>query len=466
MIMEYKYYRELKHNYLIVKKENADTAEERYQYRIAESGRIRGLIPCSLRSINGESYYYYEIGSMQPIRDRFGTSKMDHAQLTALLADLKNLLLELSDFLLGQEGLVFNAANIYTDLSSGSFKFMYCPFFDEEKSFSSFTMDLLSLVDEQDDKATDLIYRICEESTTREDFVYELLEECLRAEEEEDNKEQAVDAFGDFGTAEDFFSGDADAEEEDDVKAHGSRMKRAKRRLSGKAELLFSLMFGLLLAAMVYIRMNYILSSQENMLSILVMILSAITGGAALVCGFMDIKKARDESRTDAASGQGAGRGKDMVSTDDDFLEEDTEDFRIETEHVSFKRPAAGKSIRVTGSFSSEAPAFGETVVLDEVRTEGIALFSRNLDKTVRIPLEKLPLTIGKMAGCVDRALDDASVSMIHCRLERDADGIAVRDLGSTNGTFKNGERLRPQERAIIDEGDEIRIGRVCFDCR
>ena len=39
-------------------------------------------------------------------------------------------------------------------------------------------------------------------------------------------------------------------------------------------------------------------------------------------------------------------------------------------------------------------------------------------------------------------------------------------DLGSTNGTFKNGVRLSPKEKNYIEEGDEIKIGRVCFDCR
>jgi hypothetical protein len=62
--MEYKYYRELRHNYLIVKKEGEEADGDRYRYRIAESGRIHGLLPCSERNVNGECYYYYEIGSM------------------------------------------------------------------------------------------------------------------------------------------------------------------------------------------------------------------------------------------------------------------------------------------------------------------------------------------------------------------------------------------------------------------
>ena len=107
-----------------------------------------------------------------------------------------------------------------------------------------------------------------------------------------------------------------------------------------------------------------------------------------------------------------------------------------------------------------------ETVVLDREDSTELALFSRNLDKTVRIPLQSLPLTIGKMEGCVDMILTDPSISRMHCRIEGNNGRASIRDLGSTNGTFKNGLRLRQQESVFIDEGDEIRIGRVCFDCR
>ncbi len=541
--MEYKYYRELKHNYLIVKKEGEEADGDRYRYRIAESGRIRGLIPCSERNVNGESYYYYEIGSMQTIRDRFAVSKMSFEQLGRLLQDIKNVLIELSDFLLGQEGIVFNTGNIYTDYNTGEFKLMYCPFFDEEKSFEEFAMDLLSLVDEQDQRAADLVYRLCEGSSYKGDFVYELLEECLQADAGEDEVEDEAaptQLRPDLDDAWEDTALDENLSEPDKTSGHpglkNSGLKRAGKRLSGKLQLLFSLMFFALLGVMVYIRMNYILSSEENMLSIFVMLVSAVTGVIALVGGFREMKVARNYAEDNLESGIGkdviSGNGKSLknssdkiekgkggflfknkkeasaattsaANSDDDFFGAGFEDFREEktagSRVVSFTKyqmpqtvapavngnPTYGfraatnnthflnlnsyskKPIRVTGSFTKEDNFGGETIVLDQERTEGLALFSRNLDKTIRIPLDKLPITIGKMEGCVDMAVSDPSVSRIHCRFEQGSDStICIRDLGSTNGSFKNGLRLTPQQTVTFGEGDEIRIGRVCFDCR
>ena len=84
--MEYRYYRELKHNYLIVKEEeNAKEKLASYQARILEKGKLSGIIPCNMRVINNENYLYYEINSMQSLRDRFAVRGMDYQQLTKLL---------------------------------------------------------------------------------------------------------------------------------------------------------------------------------------------------------------------------------------------------------------------------------------------------------------------------------------------------------------------------------------------
>ena len=454
--MEYRYYRELKHNYLILEAPEKETEDERYQYKILESGRIKNLVPCTLRNINGEKYYYYEINSMQSLKDRFGAGKMDYDKLTKLLMDIRGLMDGLSEFLLGQEGLVFNLQSVYTDLSGGNFKFIYCPFHDEKKSFSDFALELLEIVDEDDKMATDLIYKLCEESANLGDFIYEVIDnvtEDTKEEIENDDPPEKVELMTADPWEEEIRKDDEESPDEPD-----SRLKRANKRLSGKIQLFFSLMFMLLVGAMVYIRMNYILSSEENVLSVAVMVISAITGAVALIGGFKEMKK---DTPTKDASKQ--DDGEDEYEDEDLY---DTDDLLEQEEIRPSNTTAAAKVYKRTESFSKNSKSAGETVVLDAEINPEPALFSRNLDRTVRIPLINLPITIGKMEECVDMMLSDPSISRMHCRIEEENGRPAVRDLGSTNGTYRNGLRLKPQESVIIEEGDEIRIGRVCFDCR
>jgi hypothetical protein len=60
-----------------------------------------------------------------------------------------------------------------------------------------------------------------------------------------------------------------------------------------------------------------------------------------------------------------------------------------------------------------------------------------------------------------DIQLVDSSVSRHHVEIRVQPDGILVRDLGSSNGTFINDGRLVPNTDALVRPGDRLRIGNV-----
>jgi hypothetical protein len=66
---------------------------------------------------------------------------------------------------------------------------------------------------------------------------------------------------------------------------------------------------------------------------------------------------------------------------------------------------------------------------------------------------------IGRSEGC-ELVLDDDYVSQTHARLNHRSDGVWIlEDLGSTNGTFVNAERITVP--TIVGVDDVIRIGEV-----
>ena len=54
--------------------------------------------------------------------------------------------------------------------------------------------------------------------------------------------------------------------------------------------------------------------------------------------------------------------------------------------------------------------------------------------------------------------MDHESISRRHAEIAVGAQGLAVRDLGSANGTFVDGERV---EKSKIKAGVEVRFGEV-----
>jgi hypothetical protein len=79
------------------------------------------------------------------------------------------------------------------------------------------------------------------------------------------------------------------------------------------------------------------------------------------------------------------------------------------------------------------------------------------LDGVRRVELDGTRLSVGKGPGN-DIVLDDATVSRLHASLEAFGEGWCVNDLGSSNGTFVNGDRIWGASR--LRHGDEIRLGR------
>ena len=452
--MEHRYYRDLKHSYVIVDvNEEAGDRNCRYQQKVLESKRVKRFLPCSLRQINNEQFLYYDVTSMMSMEDRFAVKKMNYSQVKCFLTDLKNMLLSMSEFLLGEEGIVFNMGSIFANLSSDEFNFMFFPYSEDNPKFADFCEDLLEFVDYEDEKASSLIYNLCDRIKEDGAMLLDVIKSVLSGDEEEEKAAEAsLEVMEEKFSYDDSFDDEYEEEcvEESTV---GNRMKMSKEILGGKVQLLFSFLFVAVIAAVMYIRMNFVLSDEENLLSMGVLLVSGVTGVIALLSGMRDIRKARENFR----------KGETVVKTDD--LDEYEEEFEEDT----YRNP-----IRITASFKEKEeersvrklPKEEETVVLMDEEEEGMTLYSRNLDKTARIELDKLPVVVGKMEGCVDNIISDSSVSRIHCKFVSDGDRVAVMDLGSTNGTFKNGVKLSPKVKTYLEEGDEIKIGRVIFDCR
>src|SRR5829696_3500217 len=68
-------------------------------------------------------------------------------------------------------------------------------------------------------------------------------------------------------------------------------------------------------------------------------------------------------------------------------------------------------------------------------------------------------LQIGRSAGTEGRLGDDPEISRQHARFSRNPQGqLVVEDVGSTNGTYVNGQRISGQQ--VLNPGDAVQMGR------
>ncbi|MDP3185929.1 MAG: FHA domain-containing protein [Anaerolineales bacterium] len=55
----------------------------------------------------------------------------------------------------------------------------------------------------------------------------------------------------------------------------------------------------------------------------------------------------------------------------------------------------------------------------------------------------------------------DKGVSRLHAILRRVKNKIVIMDLGSSNGTYVNGNRLSPQVEHVLTHGDTVHLGKL-----
>lgn len=108
--------------------------------------------------------------------------------------------------------------------------------------------------------------------------------------------------------------------------------------------------------------------------------------------------------------------------------------------------------------------AYGETLYVETGESEQGKIRGLYLpDGTLLKNLQEQETLIGKKREEADIVLEDASVSRVHAKITKEREYYYLEDMNSTNGTFKNGLRLQPYEKRRLEEGDDIRCGRVLF---
>jgi pSer/pThr/pTyr-binding forkhead associated (FHA) protein len=115
---------------------------------------------------------------------------------------------------------------------------------------------------------------------------------------------------------------------------------------------------------------------------------------------------------------------------------------------------------------SVPAPPAPEERALEESPMEAaapIALLRKTGGPAVDIPITEGTITVGRRSTNTVSLPEDPYISGAHAEITTDNTGTYLNDLGSTNGTLVNGQKLAPNERQLLLSGDEVQIGQTTY---
>ncbi len=467
-MLEARYFRDYKHNYMILPcRQQTGTS---YQCRLLTSGRIEGILRCCLRHVNGESYFYYEISSRATLEGLYRGRKMSAQQIRDLLEQLYGIYCGLGDCFMEESRLVLLPEHIYYDMSHKKYVGLYYPDYETDKPYEALMDFLLEHLDSGDERLADGIYTIYERM---EESSFSLRDALLLLGEEDGDVSESgtgkVVAFpsAPVGSEETkavsaqilAFAPESGEESADVVFGEEKAPAPAKKKPLFYPAL--SLLSVLGIAGIAYIYGSYDLSEQEIMTLL-------GCGGLLVVCLLVGVIGTIRAGVQEIKPKRGMENVEPFPNEESFYPEEQTP---VPLEEVLSRKmdigPAAGMKNATQEAFPvrEETEDYAATVFFDSTRTIEYKLYAIDKKNKKHITLDKFPYTVGKMAGCVDCALADDSVSRIHARFERAGDKVLLTDMNSTNGTYRNGLRMQPQETVEIEPGDEIRFGNLnyCF---
>lgn len=161
-MLQTEYLRNLNSNYeriLLDKKPE----ENRYQYCILSRGGIKGLLSCSLRYINGLGYLYYDISSKQNITQLFSSRCIPREWIRDFLWSMQQVRQELERFLLDCNNILWFPEQIFQDIESNMFSFLYIPYYEGESSFPRLLDFWVEHIDYNDEVLVDCVYHMYEQ---------------------------------------------------------------------------------------------------------------------------------------------------------------------------------------------------------------------------------------------------------------------------------------------------------------
>ena len=180
---------------------NQKPEDKRYQYCILSRGGIKGLLPCSLRYIDGQAYLYYDISSKQNIAQIFERRCITRDWICDFMWSYRQIQQELDRFLLDDHNVIWHPEQIFADLDNRIFSFMYIPYCEYENSFGKLVDFWVEHIDYEDEMLVEFVYHVYDQLEKNGDIYLQgqIFEDAVLLERKEVKKTETIDNLGTEG---------------------------------------------------------------------------------------------------------------------------------------------------------------------------------------------------------------------------------------------------------------------------
>lgn len=515
-MLQTEYIKDMHSSYMVIKGDR--DKNKNYTLKMLLGNSIPGLIRTELRTYDNIDVFYYDITGRKELIKTYETSSLSYQDLTTILGKVINIIEGSLDYLLCEDDFIINPNYIFLDREKRELLLCYLVGYQVNlrEQFSEFVEYLMNKVDYKDEAAVLLVYSIYKQSKESDCSFLKLKEELLQKHNDKVNEiknnlklssencfKNGNDSIADTkkgkeGSAPPNSSSGKATSNNSNTKAKetivngnntdSKKLKKStyvkqknttytplKNEIEEEVEVyyyppkIYVLIYSSIAIGISMFLLGFFFHFYDNELHTGVDMVKVICTLIILFCleYYVIIRLLNNKNKITK-----------MVSLTH-YQEEDEEMHYVESNTKNnYRKNRVNTSLmnteeNLTMNLENDKQEPTEVLWVEDIKGEDTQVlevlkpiyFLKPLDKEnyKYISISEFPFLIGKEKDKVNAVIHEKSVSRTHCKLEEDEGVIYLRDLGSTNGTFINGKRLKKLESYRLENMDEVLISNVKY---
>ncbi|BCJ97014.1 DUF6382 domain-containing protein [Anaerocolumna chitinilytica] len=467
--MEKEYIKDLKCNYLVLKGKNS---EKSYKNKMLEQYTIPGLVRTEIRCIDNLELFYYDITDLKTIHSIWQENTLHFEEVKTLLERIFEIIDNSMEYFLEQDDFILNTEYMYVKGKLEKLQLCYFPGFGENivSQLAAFFEYIMNKADYKEEPLVLLIYALYKESREKNTTLYKL-KEILKTYNHQQIKVKKIVPSQVIGSTENkipisknekTFQQDTGVKKEETDRSGEYEKQEEISFYELQTYILGGAAVAVGIGALLILYKGGILSNEMGEPDFI----KLLAGSAVMVSlvGYV-ITKLFDPKY----------KSTKMVTK---VMYEDSKE-RLTDKNLSEQGKSPEEQIYATvkGTILKDNELTNPdeecvTQILDEEEKTEIlyrqpeptyCLVAKDKENLIDIPIDCFPFYIGKDKNRNGLVLKENSVSRLHAVFTIRDGEVFLTDLGSTNGTHVNGQKLLKNQPVPINNSDELAFSRVFY---
>jgi len=475
MIQE-KFIRDNGNNYMMLESPEKP-GEESYQIKMLLKNTLSKFLPLSLKNINNNQSYCYDISSKQPISRMYEGNNITNDDVINIAMHISQITCVVNEYLLELDCVVLNASLMYMNISDKALYFTYYPY--SEKDFNESLRQLfefiLEYLDHSDKKAVMITYGIYQKILQNDYNVKNLLNNLLEDDIKESfDKTEIPEDKQNPNKREKFEKKDnCDKQEFHDKLVTDSCIRKSPIEKFKNRHTIESVMSEVIedekevkntniLNVVIGIKVLFVIIMVFTVFNVILpryrLIKIGLVPAAIMIALILLAYKLVDIFYD---------KNKIYFTK----IIKNKEEIEYSVPETKIEPPILRVCRGITDKLNITTPTeYACTQLLsDYLNATTLAISCRllaqdSLSNEEEIIIQETPFIIGSYESKCNYVLCNKLISRMHIRITKEKSGeYFVEDLNSTNGTSINGDKIEPNQKVQIKDGDMLKIAVIQY---